>query len=155
MKLIFEKGAPGQHLTLMPACDVPEVELSNPRTEKLELPHVSETELTRHYMALAKRVHGVNDGFYPLGSCTMKYNPKINEDMAALRKAVGPDTVGLMLTNSNTDGIFCENILKITRIVHDAGGLCYYDGANLNAVMGVVRPGDMGFDVIHNGFFKP
>ena len=262
MKLIFEKGAPGQHLTLMPACDVPEVELSNPRTAPLDLPHVSETELTRHYTALAKRVHGVNDGFYPLGSCTMKYNPKINEDMAALpgfsqvhplqpeetvqgclevlhesekllgeitgmdamtfqpaagahgeftglllikayhahrqdaartkiivpdsahgtnpasavmagftvvnipssadgcvdvealRSAVGPDTAGLMLTNPNTVGIFDKNILEITRIVHDAGGLCYYDGANLNAVMGVVRPGDMGFDVIHLNLHK-
>lgn len=262
MKLIFEKGAPGQHLTLMPACDVPEVSLSNPRTEPLALPHVSETELTRHYTALAKRVHGVNDGFYPLGSCTMKYNPKINEDMAALpgfaqihplqseetvqgclevldesakllgeitgmdamtfqpaagahgeftglllikayhksrgdgartkiiipdsahgtnpasavmagftvvnipsgpdgcvdvaalRAAVGPDTAGLMLTNPNTVGIFDKNILEITRIVHGVGGLCYYDGANLNAVMGVVRPGDMGFDVIHLNLHK-
>ena len=262
MKLIFEKGAPGQHLTLMPACDVPEAALSRPRTEPLELPHVSETELTRHYTALAKRVHGVNDGFYPLGSCTMKYNPKINEDMAALpgfaqihplqpeetvqgclevlhesekllgeitgmdamtfqpaagahgeftglllikayharrndaartkiivpdsahgtnpasavmagftvvnipsgedgcvdvealRGAVGPDTAGLMLTNPNTVGIFDKNILEITKIVHDAGGLCYYDGANLNAVMGVVRPGDMGFDVIHLNLHK-
>ena len=262
MKLIFEKGAPGQHLTLMPACDVPEAALSRPRTEPLELPHVSETELTRHYTALAKRVHGVNDGFYPLGSCTMKYNPKINEDMAALpgftqihplqpeetvqgclqvlaesarllgeitgmdamtfqpaagahgeftglllikayhahrndtartkiivpdsahgtnpasavmagftvvnvpsgpdgcvdvealRQAAGPDTAGLMLTNPNTVGIFDRNILEITRIVHDAGGLCYYDGANLNAVMGVVRPGDMGFDVIHLNLHK-
>lgn len=262
MKLIFEKGAPGQHLTLMPACDVPEVTLANPRTEPLALPHVSETELTRHYTALAKRVHGVNDGFYPLGSCTMKYNPKINEDMAALpgfaqihplqpeetvqgclevvheaetllceitgmngmtfqpaagahgeftglllikayhthrndtartkiivpdsahgtnpasavmagfsvvnipsgedgcvdvealRAAVGPDTAGLMLTNPNTVGIFDKNILEITKIVHEAGGLCYYDGANLNAVMGVVRPGDMGFDVIHLNLHK-
>ena len=262
MKLIFEKGAPGQHLTLMPACDVPEAALSRPRTEPLELPHVSETELTRHYTALAKRVHGVNDGFYPLGSCTMKYNPKINEDMAALpgfsqihplqpeetvqgclevlhesekllgeitgmdamtfqpaagahgeftglllikayharrndaartkiivpdsahgtnpasavmagftvvnipsgpdgcvdvealREAVGADTAGLMLTNPNTVGIFDKNILEITKIVHDAGGLCYYDGANLNAVMGVVRPGDMGFDVIHLNLHK-
>ena len=262
MKLIFEKGAPGQHLTLMPACDVPEVELSNPRTAPLDLPHVSETELTRHYTALAKRVHGVNDGFYPLGSCTMKYNPKINEDMAALpgfsqihplqpeetvqgclevlhesekllgeitgmdamtfqpaagahgeftglllikayhrsrndaartkiivpdsahgtnpasavmagftvvnipsgpdgcvdvealRQAVGPDTAGLMLTNPNTVGIFDKNILEITKTVHEAGGLCYYDGANLNAVMGVVRPGDMGFDVIHLNLHK-
>ena len=262
MKLIFEKGAPGQHLTLMPACDVPEAALSRPRTEPLELPHVSETELTRHYTALAKRVHGVNDGFYPLGSCTMKYNPKINEDMAnlpgfaqihplqpegtvqgclevldasarllgeitgmdamtfqpaagahgeftglllikayhthrndtartkiivpdsahgtnpasavmagftvvnipssadgcvdveALRSAVGPDTAGLMLTNPNTVGIFDKNILEITKIIHDAGGLCYYDGANLNAVMGVVRPGDMGFDVIHLNLHK-
>ena len=262
MKLIFEKGAPGQHLSLMPPCDVPEVALSRPRTEPLDLPHVSETELTRHYTALAKRVHGVNDGFYPLGSCTMKYNPKINEDMAnlpgfaqihplqpegtvqgclevldasarllgeitgmdamtfqpaagahgeftglllikayhthrndtartkiivpdsahgtnpasavmagftvvnipsgpdgcvdveALRQAVGADTAGLMLTNPNTVGIFDRNILEITRIVHDAGGLCYYDGANLNAVMGVVRPGDMGFDVIHLNLHK-
>ena len=262
MKLIFEKGAPGQHLTLMPACDVPEAALSRSRTEPLELPHVSETELTRHYTALAKRVHGVNDGFYPLGSCTMKYNPKINEDMAnlpgfaqihplqpegtvqgclevldasarllgeitgmdamtfqpaagahgeftglllikayhthrndtartriivpdsahgtnpasavmagftvvnipsgpdgcvdveALRQAVGADTAGLMLTNPNTVGIFDKNILEITKIVHDAGGLCYYDGANLNAVMGVVRPGDMGFDVIHLNLHK-
>ena len=112
MKLIFEKGASGQHLTLMPPCDVPEVKLSHPRTEPLDLPHVSETELTRHYTALAKRVHGVNDGFYPLGSCTMKYNPKINEDMAALRKAVGPDTAGLMLTNPNTGGIFCKKYFE-------------------------------------------
>ena len=262
MKLIFEKGAPGQHLTLMPPCDVPEVSLANPRTDPLGLPHVSETELTRHYTALAKRVHGVNDGFYPLGSCTMKYNPKINEDMAALpgfsqihphqpeetvqgclealhesekllceitgmdgmtfqpaagahgeftglllikayhahrgdgartkiivpdsahgtnpasavmagfsvvnipsgedgcvdvealRAAVGPDTAGLMLTNPNTVGIFDKNILEITKTVHEAGGLCYYDGANLNAVMGVVRPGDMGFDVIHLNLHK-
>lgn len=262
MKLIFEKGAPGQHLSLMPPCDVPEVTLSHPRRSPLDLPHVSETELTRHYTALAKRVHGVNDGFYPLGSCTMKYNPKINEDMAALpgfsqihplqpeetvqgclevlheaekllgeitgmdamtfqpaagahgeftglllikayhvhrgdtartkiivpdsahgtnpasavmagftvvnipsspdgcvdvealRAAVGPDTAGLMLTNPNTVGIFDKNILEITRIVHEAGGLCYYDGANLNAVMGVVRPGDMGFDVIHLNLHK-
>ena len=262
MKLIFEKGAPGQRLSLLPPCDVPEAALSQPRTAPLDLPHVSETELTRHYTALAKRVHGVNDGFYPLGSCTMKYNPKINEDMAALpgfaqvhplqpaetaqgclevyaeaekllceitgmdgmtfqpaagahgeftglllikayhthrqdtartkiivpdsahgtnpasavmagytvvnipsgadgcvdvealRAAVGPDTAGLMLTNPNTVGIFDKNILEITKIVHEAGGLCYYDGANLNAVMGVVRPGDMGFDVIHLNLHK-
>jgi glycine dehydrogenase subunit 2 len=262
MKLIFEKGAPGQGLSLMPPCDVLEITLSRPRTEPLDLPHVSETELTRHYTALAKRVHGVNDGFYPLGSCTMKYNPKINEDMASLpgftqihplqpqetvqgcleaihtagkllgeitgmdamtfqpaagahgeftglllikayhrsrndaartkiivpdsahgtnpasavmagftvvnipsgpdgcvdvetlRQAVGPDTAGLMLTNPNTVGIFDKNILEITKTVHEAGGLCYYDGANLNAVMGVVRPGDMGFDVIHLNLHK-
>ena len=84
MKLIFEKGAQGRHLSLLPACDVPEVRLSHGRKAPLDLPEVSETEVTRHYTALAKQVHGVNDGFYPLGSCTMKYNPKINEDMAAL-----------------------------------------------------------------------
>ena len=84
MKLIFELGAEGRGLSLMPACDVPEVKLSAEREVAPRLPHVSENELTRHYTALCKRVHGVNDGFYPLGSCTMKYNPKIDEDMAAL-----------------------------------------------------------------------
>lgn len=262
MQLIFEKGAPGRGLSLMPKCDVTEVTLSSARQSELRLPALSENELTRHYTALCKRIHGVNDGFYPLGSCTMKYNPKLNEevaalagltelhplqgedstqgamellfclgeelneifgmdaitfqpaagahgeltgvmlikayhedrgdtartkiivpdsahgtnpataamcgyevvniassddgsvDLAALRAAVGPDTAGLMLTNPNTVGIFDRNILEITKIVHDAGGLCYYDGANLNAVMGIVRPGDMGFDCIHSNLHK-
>ena len=75
-------------------------------------------------------------------------------DLDALKAVLGPDTAGLMLTNPNTVGIFDENILEITRLVHEAGGLCYYDGANLNAVMGVVRPGDMGFDCIHLNLHK-
>ena len=262
MKLIFEQGAAGHHMSLLPQCDVPEHTLANERTAQLRLPQVSENELTRHYTALCKCIHGVNDGFYPLGSCTMKYNPKIDEEMAALpgftqlhplqpvetaqgalealhmlgselgevfgmdavtfqpaagahgeltgvllikayhtergdtartkiivpdsahgtnpataamcgyqvvnipsgsdgcvdldalRAAVGSDTAGLMLTNPNTVGIFDKNILQITQIVHEAGGLCYYDGANLNAVMGVVRPGDMGFDCIHSNLHK-
>ena len=262
MKLIFEQGAEGHCLHLLPACDVPEYQLSAERTAPLHLPHVSENELTRHYTARCRQIHGVNDGFYPLGSCTMKYNPKIDEEMAslpgftqlhplqpeetaqvalealhilgtelgevfgmdavtfqpaagahgeftgvllikayhtdrgdtartkiivpdsahgtnpataamcgyqvvniasndkggvdldALRAAVGPDTAGLMLTNPNTVGLFDPNILEITKIVHNAGGLCYYDGANLNAVMGVVRPGDMGFDCIHSNLHK-
>ena len=262
--LIFEKSKEGRHLSLLPTLDVPAVELDsgNQREQALHLPEVSENELSRHYSALAKKTHGVNDGFYPLGSCTMKYNPKINEDMAGLpgfteihplqplhtvqgclevlktaeeylseitgmdrmtfqpaagahgeftglllmkayhharneqnrtkiivpdsahgtnpasaamagysvvsipsredgcvdleklREAVGEDTAGLMLTNPNTVGLFDKNILEITRIVHEAGGLCYYDGANLNAVMGTVRPGDMGFDVIHLNLHK-
>lgn len=262
MKLIFERGTDGQSLCLMPPCDVPEVVLSETRSQSLDLPHISENELTRHYTALSKRVHGVNCGFYPLGSCTMKYNPKINDEMAglpgfsaihplqpestvqgclevlckaekylceitgmnamtlqpaagahgeftglmlikaslhdrgetsrtkiivpdsahgtnpasaamtgftvinissspdggvdleSLKKAVGPDTAGLMLTNPNTLGIFDKNILEITRIVHEAGGLCYYDGANLNAIAGLVRPGDMGFDIVHLNLHK-
>ena len=84
----------------------------------------------------------------------IKSNDKGGVDLDALRAAVGPDTAGLMLTNPNTVGIFDPNILEITKIVHDAGGLCYYDGANLNAVMGVVRPGDMGFDCIHSNLHK-
>lgn len=75
-------------------------------------------------------------------------------DLDQLRQAVGEDTAGLMLTNPNTVGLFDKNILEITEIVHQAGGLCYYDGANLNAVMGIVRPGDMGFDVVHLNLHK-
>ena len=265
MKLVFELSRPGRQQSLVPACTTPKAALppSALRTRKLHLPELSEQDLSRHYTRLAKHVHGVNSGFYPLGSCTMKYNPKINEQVAALRNftdihplqcdasskgcldvlataeewlceitgmdamsflpaagahgeftglltikayhesrgelatrrkiivpdsahgtnpasakmcgfeivniasdangcvdlnalkaAVGPDTAGLMLTNPNTVGIFDRNILEITKIVHGAGGLCYYDGANLNAVMGQVRPGDMGFDVIHLNLHK-
>ena len=75
-------------------------------------------------------------------------------DLKALQEAVGEDTAGLMLTNPNTVGLFDPNILEITRIVHEAGGLCYYDGANLNAAMGIARPGDMGFDVVHLNLHK-
>jgi glycine dehydrogenase subunit 2 len=264
MKLIFEKSVPGRHCDLLPKCDVETVSLpeSLRRDAAPALPEMSEVDLSRHYTELNKQVHGVNCGFYPLGSCTMKYNPRIDEDMAALpgftgvhplapahtvagcrevldtarkylceitgmddmtfqpaagahgeftgvmlikqyhasrgdvartkiivpdsahgtnpataamcgfqvvnipsapdgcvdlaalKAALGPDTAGLMLTNPNTVGIFDENILEITRLVHEAGGLCYYDGANLNAVMGVVRPGDMGFDCIHLNLHK-
>ncbi len=264
MKLIFDKSVKGRRLTILPECDV-ERELlpeGERRAKKPLLPEMSETDISRHYTELCKQVHGVNDGFYPLGSCTMKYNPRINEEMAALpgfagihplapadavkgcmevldtaasylceisgmdemtfqpaagahgeftgvmlikqyhvsrgdtkrtkiivpdsahgtnpataamcgyevvnidsapdgcvdldalKAALGDDTAGLMLTNPNTVGIFDENILEITRLVHEAGGLCYYDGANLNAVMGVVRPGDMGFDCIHMNLHK-
>lgn len=264
MKLIFEKSVPGRRCTILPACDVERVSLPAPlrRETKPLLPEMSETDISRHYTELCKQVHGVNCGFYPLGSCTMKYNPRIDEEMAALpgfadvhplspaedlegmqqvldtaaqylceitgmhdmtfqpaagahgeftgvllikqyhdargdhkrtkiivpdsahgtnpataamcgydvvniasgpdgcvdldalRAALGEDTAGLMLTNPNTVGIFDKNILEITRLVHEAGGLCYYDGANLNAVMGVVRPGDMGFDCIHMNLHK-
>ena len=75
-------------------------------------------------------------------------------DLDALRAAVGPDTAGLMLTNPNTLGLFDSNIVQICQIIHEAGGLCYYDGANLNAVMGHARPGDMGFDCVHVNLHK-
>ncbi len=264
MKLIFEKSAPGRGMEYLPKCDVEEISLpeSLRRAAPPKLPELSETDISRHYTQLNQRVHGVNCGFYPLGSCTMKYNPRIDEEMAALpgftgihplapkhavagcqqvldtgkellceitgmddmtfqpaagahgeftgvllikqyhdargdskrtkiivpdsahgtnpataamcgytivnipsaengcvdlealKAVLGEDTAGLMLTNPNTVGIFDENILEITRLVHEAGGLCYYDGANLNAVMGVVRPGDMGFDCIHLNLHK-
>ena len=264
MKLLFERSRPGRGANLIPACDVPPATFASSRLRASapRLPEISEIDLGRHYTELASQTHGVNKGFYPLGSCTMKYNPRVNEEMAALpgftdihplqpaetaqgclevlyeaerllceitgmdgmtfqpaagahgeytglllirryhqsrgdaartkiivpdsahgtnpasatmagftvvavpsnerggvdiealKKAVGPDTAGLMLTNPNTVGLFDENILDITRIVHEAGGLCYYDGANLNAVMGQARPGDMGFDCVHLNLHK-
>ena len=85
MKLIFEMGAPGRGCDLIPSCTTPEVTVKVPMRKKtLHLPEVSETELSRHYTDLAKQTHGVNDGFYPLGSCTMKYNPRVNEVAAGL-----------------------------------------------------------------------
>ena len=264
MELLFERSRAGRGMDLLPGCDVPEAEFAEGllRQEAPKLPELAEIDLGRHYTELAKETHGVNDGFYPLGSCTMKYNPRINEEMSslpgftaihplqpensvqgalqvmyetekllgeitgmdsitlqpaagahgeytglllirnyhlsrgdkdrtkiivpdsahgtnpasavmagfsvvsvpsnadggvdleALRAAVGDDTAGLMLTNPNTVGIFDPNILEITSIIHEAGGLCYYDGANLNAIMGVVRPGDMGFDCVHVNLHK-
>ncbi len=263
MELVFEKSRKGHKMDIIPASDVPAVPFDfELRAEKPRLPELSEVELDRHYAELEKQVFGVNHGFYPLGSCTMKYNPAVNEqaaglpsfteahplapeesvqgsleiiyeaqellgkitgmdaitvqpaagahgeytglllirayhesrgdtgrtkiivpdsahgtnpasatmagydvisiksnekggvDLESLRAAVGPDTAGLMLTNPNTLGIFDSNILEITKIIHEAGGLCYYDGANLNAVVGRVRPGDMGFDCVHLNLHK-
>lgn len=259
MKLIFERSVPGRGQTLVPPCDVPAYSLRAPlRADAPRLPEISEIDMSRHYTALAKRAHGVNSGFYPLGSCTMKYNPAVNEiasrlfsdihplqeradgcrelmqaltqslceitgmdgmtlspaagahgeltglmlikayhlsrgdekrikiivpdsahgtnpasaamvgyqvvsipsaedgcvDLNALKGALDEHVAGLMLTNPNTVGLFDKSILEITRLVHEAGGLNYYDGANLNAVMGVARPGDMGFDVVHLNLHK-
>ena len=264
MKLSFERSIPGRRGVVIPKSAAPKAKLDDALLRKtpLRLPELSETDVSRHYSELEQQVYGVNDGFYPLGSCTMKYNPAVNEqtaslegftgihplqpvdtaqgaievlvsakellcqlvgmdemtfqpaagahgeflgllliksyhkargdaarkkiivpdsahgtnpatasmagftvinipsapdgtvDLAALRAAVGADTAGLMLTNPNTLGIFDKNILEITDIVHSAGGLCYYDGANMNAIMGAARPGDMGFDVVHLNLHK-
>lgn len=265
MKLLFERSRQGRKQSLIPDCDVAEFEFDSSvlRKSSPRLPEISEVDLGRHYTELAHETHGVNSGFYPLGSCTMKYNPRVNEelsslpgftglhplqsadsvqgalevlydtkkmiceitgmddmtmqpaagahgeyaglllirhyhqakgelkqrtkiiipdsahgtnpasavmagftvvavpsnefggvDIEALKKAVGDDTAGLMLTNPNTLGLFDPNILEITGIIHEAGGLCYYDGANLNAVMGHARPGDMGFDCVHVNLHK-
>ncbi|NMA06853.1 MAG: aminomethyl-transferring glycine dehydrogenase subunit GcvPB [Ruminococcaceae bacterium] len=263
MKLIFEKSVEGRYCASLPKMDVPEFELGDElkRSLPLRLPEVSENELSRHYSSLERRSFGVNRGFFPLGSCTMKYNPKINEDIAKLegfteihplapvnsvsgcmevfellkkllleitgmdnltfqpsagaqgeltgimmikkyhrsrkdnrdkiiipdsahgtnpatasmcgmktinipsntegrvdinrlKEVVGKDTAGLMLTNPNTLGIFEKDVLEITDIIHKSGGLNYFDGANLNAIMGVVRPGDMGFDCVHLNLHK-
>lgn len=263
MELIFERSKKGHRMDLFPASDVPSCSRDIPLREKpLNLPQLDEVEFDRYYGELEKQTFGVNHGFYPLGSCTMKYNPAVNEvtaslprftdihplapqasvqgalemmytlqeklkviagmdgftlqpaagahgeytglllirsyhlscgdtkrnkiivpdsahgtnpasaamagyqvvsvpsnaeggvDLEKLKEAVGEDTAGLMLTNPNTLGIFDPNILEITRIVHEAGGLCYYDGANLNAIVGRARPGDMGFDCVHLNLHK-
>jgi len=270
--LIFEKGVPGRRAATMTAMDVPTESLESMipegmlRKEPAPLPEVSEIEIVRHYTHLSQRNFGVDTGFYPLGSCTMKYNPKLNEDMAVLPgfarihplqpdsaaqgaiqliyeleqylseiagmarvtlqpsagahgeltglmlikgyhesngqghrnlvlipdnahgtnpasatladyksvevktdsrtggidmehlKAVldanGPNIAAIMLTNPNTLGLFDSNVLEIAMMVHDVGGQLYYDGANANAVLGITRPGDMGFDVVHFNLHK-
>ncbi|MBI5407602.1 MAG: aminomethyl-transferring glycine dehydrogenase subunit GcvPB [Nitrospirae bacterium] len=266
-KLIFEKGAPGRRAYSLPDLDVPEAKLQDllPREiiadRPLSLPEVSEIELIRHFTNLSRLNYGVDLGFYPLGSCTMKYNPKVNEeaaktpglmnahplqpeglsqgalrllyeleaflkeiggvarvslqpvagahgeltgllvirayheahgnprhkviipdsahgtnpasaalagyepivikstkeglvDVEELKKVLDTDCAALMLTNPNTLGLFEKDILEISRLAHDAGVLLYMDGANLNALLGIVRPGDMGFDVVHFNLHK-
>lgn len=267
-KLIFETSVPGRKAYSLPALDVPQENIESLLPQELlredepQLPEVSEVDVVRHFTRLSQMNYGVDTGFYPLGSCTMKYNPKINEDMAnlpgftlthpyqdedlsqgslelmykldmylsdlagmervtlqpaagahgeltgmliikayheergdnkrkkviipdsahgtnpataslcgfttveiksnsrglvdieELKKVVGDDTAALMLTNPNTLGLFEEEITQIAQIVHNAGGLLYYDGANMNAIMGYARPGDMGFDVVHYNLHK-
>jgi glycine dehydrogenase subunit 2 len=264
---IFQKGQRGRRAFQAPELDVPERPLDElipqrlRRGEPARLPEVTEPELVRHYVRLSRRNFDLDSGFYPLGSCTMKHNPRLHERVAALpgharlhpltdparaqgalelmwgleralselaglpcvslqpsagshgelagvlltrayhadrgerrRKVLTPDTahgtnpatvtmagyevvkVGtderggvdlddlrakadtdvacLMLTNPNTLGLFDANIEEIARIVHGVGGILYYDGANLNAVMGISRPGDMGFDIVHFNLHK-
>lgn len=262
---IFEKLTVGRKGYELPPYDVPEMCCQIPehlqRKEKMTLPEVSEVDVVRHYTNLALKNYSVDKGFYPLGSCTMKYNPKINEDMAALfsnlhpmqpretiqgaihlmghlkdllceitgtddmtlqpaagahgeltglliarayfedkgelekrRKVIVPDSAHgtnpasaamagfdvvelksgidgcvnieelkkhldetvavIMLTNPNTLGLFEKDILTISKLSKDVGALLYYDGANLNAIMGRTRPGDMGFDIVHLNLHK-
>jgi glycine dehydrogenase subunit 2 len=271
--LIFSLGEEGRTGFRLPAIDkemkgtVGEIQDQVPPTMQRKnpprLPELSEVQVARHFVRLSQMNYGVDCGFYPLGSCTMKYNPKINEQMAALeglsdihpyqdestiqgaleimhklgnwlseimgmyrvsvqpaagangeftgiqiirayhrenhelekrtdiivpdsahgtnpssaamcgfnvitipsnekgcmnidalKEAVCEKTAGLMLTNPNTLGLFEEDILQIAEIVHNAGGLLYYDGANLNAIVGRIRPGDMGFDIVHTNLHK-
>lgn len=261
--LLFELSHKGRRAADLPPMDVPQMDNLLPAEligDTLPLPEIAEIGLIRHYTGLSRRNFGVDNGSYPLGSCTMKYNPKINEelsncfnnlhplleesdlagaftlmseleqqlcevagmdkftlqpaagahgeltglmiikayhemrgdndrvemlipdaahgtnpasaalagfkavelksapdggvDLNALKAHVGDKTAGLMLTNPSTLGIFERNILEIADIVHKAGGLLYYDGANTNAIMGIARPGDMGFDVVHLNLHK-
>lgn len=266
-RLIFELSVKGRTGYSLPNCEINNYSLNDlnsslMRTEEPNLPEVSELDVIRHYTNISHKNFGVETGFYPLGSCTMKYNPKINEEIAAMKafnavhplqnasevqgvlkiyyelqamladisglaaytlnpfagahgeltglmimkeyhlqrkdfkrtKVIVPDSAhgtnpasasicgfdiieiksteegtvdleqlklalsdevaGMMLTNPNTLGIFENNIIEISKLIHDAGGLMYYDGANLNALLGKVRPGDMGFDIMHINLHK-
>jgi glycine dehydrogenase subunit 2 len=265
-RTIFQKGAPGRRAFLCPELDVPQLPADAlperfRRSAPPRLPEISEPEIVRHYVGLSKRNFDLDSGFYPLGSCTMKHNPRLHERAAALpghsrlhplqdsggaqgalelmwnlqqalaeisglphvslqpsagshgelagvlltrayhedrgedrRKVLTPDTAHgtnpatvtmaglevvklatnedggididdlrakadtdvacLMLTNPNTLGLFDANIAEIADIVHGVGATLYYDGANLNAVMGLSRPGDMGFDIVHFNLHK-
>ncbi len=266
-RTIFQKGAPGRRAFVCPELDVPAVDVGEllperfRRTAPPRLPEVSEPEIVRHYVGISKRNYDLDSGFYPLGSCTMKHNPRLHERVAALpgharlhplqdperaqgalelmwnlqqalseisglqyvslqpsagshgelagvlvtrafhedrgetrHKVLTPDTAHgtnpatvtmagfevvklatnadggvdiddlrakadedvacLMLTNPNTLGLFDPNITEIAEIVHGVGATLYYDGANLNAVMGLSRPGDMGFDIVHFNLHK-
>ena len=119
--------------------------------------HHSRGDEKRTKIIVPDSAHGTNPASATMAGYSVVSIPSREDgcvDLDKLKEAVGEDTAGLMLTNPNTVGLFDKNILEITRIVHEAGGLCYYDGANLNAVMGIVRPGDMGFDVIHLNLHK-
>ncbi|MBI4416749.1 MAG: aminomethyl-transferring glycine dehydrogenase subunit GcvPB, partial [Euryarchaeota archaeon] len=252
--LLFEKPS-NDRVPPKPGLVPPKLE-----RESLDLPNLPEWEVVRHFTRLSQMTFGIDSGFYPLGSCTMKYNPKVHEelaglpevrhahpyqdpstvqgclqilyelqemlkaiggmdaitlqpaagaqgeftglliaqayqrdrgeertevllpdtahgtnfasagmlgfkvvelpsrhgqfDLAALRTAAGDKTLALMLTNPNTLGIFEEHVLEIADIVHDAGGLLYYDGANFNAILGKTNPGKMGFDILHFNLHK-
>lgn len=264
-KLVFELSKPGRSGYSLPenefgkAAEMPE---ALARKAALGLPEVSEVDVVRHYTNLSQMNFGVDTGFYPLGSCTMKYNPKINEEIAAmpgflglhplqpestvqgalevyynmekslsaitgmagftfnpcagahgeltglmimrqyhllhgdtkrtkvivpdsahgtnpasaavcglevvvvksnasglidvadLKPLLGDDIAGIMMTNPNTLGLFEKEIGEIAALVHGCGGLLYYDGANMNPLLGVVRPGDMGFDIMHLNLHK-
>ena len=263
--LIFEKSKPGREnraQAVAPGADALDIPERFLRRAPPLLPEVSELDAVRHYTALSQKNFSIDTHFYPLGSCTMKYNPRgsnaaamlpqflarhpdapdetgrgflaclhelqemlkavtgmaavslapmagaqgelagvamirayhdsrgdtarteilvptaahgtnpatavmcgytVREipidangdvEMTALTAAVGPQTAGLMLTNPSTLGVFERHILQMQRLVHDAGGLLYYDGANLNAILGKVKPGEMGFDAIHINLHK-
>ena len=119
--------------------------------------HIARGDENRNEIIVPDAAHGTNPATATMCGCVVKEIPTDAEgdvDIAALKDAVGPNTAGIMLTNPSTLGVFERRIMEIQRIVHDAGGLLYYDGANLNAILGKVRPGDMGFDVIHLNLHK-
>ena len=119
--------------------------------------HRSRGDLARNEIIVPEAAHGTNPATATMCGCVVREIPvdaQGDVDLEALRAAVGPQTAGIMLTNPSTLGVFERRIEEVARIVHAAGGLLYYDGANLNAILGKVRPGDMGFDVMHMNLHK-
>jgi glycine dehydrogenase subunit 2 len=119
--------------------------------------HRSRGDLARNEIIVPEAAHGTNPATATMCGCVVREIPVDaagDVDLTALKAAVGPNTAGIMLTNPSTLGVFERHIEEVARIVHAAGGLLYYDGANLNAILGKVRPGDMGFDVIHMNLHK-
>ena len=119
--------------------------------------HVAQGDHARDQIIVPDAAHGTNPATATMCGCIVREVPTDKEgdiDIEALKKALGPNTAGIMLTNPSTLGVFERRIMEIQELVHDAGGLLYYDGANLNAILGKVRPGDMGFDVIHLNLHK-
>ncbi|MCA1808677.1 MAG: aminomethyl-transferring glycine dehydrogenase subunit GcvPB [Lentisphaerae bacterium] len=213
MQLIYEKSVPGRRAVRAPRLTVPAREPINKkllRARPAALPEMPELEIVRHFTNLSRRNFSIDTNFYPLGSCTMKYNPKACETAAAhpgftqihplwpqlrgggqltqgalcllyetermlsesfdvvsipstpagtvdverLKAVIDGDTAGMMMTNPNTLGLFEPEIEHIAELIHAAGGLMYYDGANLNAILGRCKPADMGFDVCHLNLHK-
>jgi glycine dehydrogenase subunit 2 len=119
--------------------------------------HKSRNDLERTEIIVPDAAHGTNPATATMCGCTVREIPTLGNgdiDIEALKKVLGPKTAGIMLTNPSTIGVFERRIVEIARLVHAAGGLLYYDGANLNAILGKVRPGDMGFDAIHMNLHK-
>jgi glycine dehydrogenase subunit 2 len=119
--------------------------------------HRARGDAARSEIIVPQAAHGTNPATAAMCGCSVKEiacDKYGDIDLDALKSAVGPATAGIMLTNPSTLGVFEHRILEVARLVHEAGGLLYYDGANLNAILGKVRPGDMGFDVIHMNLHK-
>src|SRR5256884_274114 len=153
-QLIFEISHPGRVGVSLPACDVPERPVGDllpgvPLRAELNLPEVAQIDLMRHFVKLSQKNFSIDTNFYPLGSCTMKFNPKVHEDVVRFS-----GFADLLTTIPSTLGLFDETILEVTRLVHEVGGLIYCDGANLNAVVGQARFGDLGGDVMHFNLHK-
>src|SRR5436190_2232248 len=160
---IFELSHPGRSAASFRTTSVPDwsaaelVPSEFLADEPAPVAEISERDLVAHFTRLTHRQYSVDLGGYPLGgyeTVTVKSDGRGLVDVAALRAVLDDHVAGIMLTNPNTLGLFEEDIVEIAAAVHEVGGLLYYDGANLNAILGVVRPGDMGFDIVHMNLHK-